>query len=133
MSSLLPADFSIPIDESTQPLLDVTFQSLDLFSAVDSVHSTPTAERPPTSASEQSYDVPGIQTYSAVAKFSVGEEKKEINLGLNYDVHFVTAFPCIPNPQMEVLQEPSDQKRSPHPAKLGDGGLVSMSGMLIHV
>lgn len=107
-SSVLPGDFIIPSDESTQQPLLIKLESLDLISATDSIHTTPTKETPTpmTNVSEQ----PRIRSYSASMRFSVdidGEEKREVNLDLSHDVYFVTAHPCVSSSHMDVLKSPT--------------------------
>jgi hypothetical protein len=107
MSSILPGDFLLPSDTSFQPSLSITFESLDLFSTAESVHSTSTDEPSPlTDVSDEGK----IQTYSAMMRFTSvaeGEEKREVNVSLTHDVYFVTAHPCIPSPHAEILKMPT--------------------------
>lgn len=106
ISSVLAGDFVLPSDESIQQPLSVTLESLDL-AIVDSVHDTPT-EDDPTPLSDAS-DMPATRTYSASMRFMVavnGEDKKEINISLLHDVHFVTAHPCVSSPHTEILKSP---------------------------
>lgn len=96
----MPSEASV----ATQAL-SVRLESLDLFAAVDSAHSTPIKDTstPLTDSSEPSR----IKTYSAMMRFSVdgdGEEAKEVHLELRSDVHFVTAFPCISSHHTEILK-----------------------------
>ncbi|KAF4630195.1 hypothetical protein G7Y89_g7946 [Cudoniella acicularis] len=106
ISSVLPGDFVIPSDESFQKPFSIVFESLDLFSAVDSdtssVQETPTPLTEPTNSSR-------IQTYSAMMRFMIesSEAKREINLALAHDVHFVTAHPCVPSPYTDILRTPT--------------------------
>jgi hypothetical protein len=108
-SSVLPGDFILPSEETTQTqALAIKLESLDLFAAIDSVHTTPTkgAQTPLTDVSETSK----IQTYSAMMRFSVDAEReitKEINIELRYDVHFVTAFPCVSSQHTSILKSPA--------------------------
>lgn len=107
-SSVLPGDFILPSDFSTQPSLSITFESLDLFSTAESVHSSSFVE--PTPLSDADSEAANIQTYSAMMKFTIlaeGEEKKEINVSLTHDVHFVTAHPCISSHHAEILKAPT--------------------------
>ena len=106
-STVLPGDFILPSDSSTQPPLSVTFESLDLFATADSVHSK---EEDLASPMSNDSDVPKIQTYSTLMRFSTlaeGEDKKEVNVSLTYDVFFVTAHPCIPSAHAEILKTPT--------------------------
>ena len=107
-SSVLPGDFVLPSDESSQQPLSIKLESLDLFAAAASVHDTPTKETP-TPLSDMS-EPPEIGTYSAMMRFSVdadGEEMKEVNLALSNDVHFVTAFPCVSSSHTGLLKSPT--------------------------
>ncbi|KAH7308787.1 hypothetical protein BKA65DRAFT_519910 [Rhexocercosporidium sp. MPI-PUGE-AT-0058] len=104
-SSVLPGDFILPSDEASQIAISVTFNSLDLFAAADSGHATPTDDKP-TPLSDISLP-PTIKTYSAMMRFTIvsaGEEKKEVNVALNHDIHFVTAHPCMPSPHIDILK-----------------------------
>ena len=106
-SSVLPGDFILPSDLSTQPSFSITFESLDLFSTAESVHSSSFVE--PTPLSDADSEAANIQTYSAMMRFTSlaeGEEKKEINVSLTHDVYFVTAHPCIPSHHAEILKAP---------------------------
>ena len=107
-SSVLPGDFILPSDLSTQPSFSITFESLDLFSTAESVHSSSFVE--PTPLSDADSEAANIQTYSAMMRFTSlaeGEEKKEINVSLTHDVYFVTAHPCIPSHHAEILKAPT--------------------------
>jgi len=77
---------------------------------MDSVHTTPTKDKDtPTPLSDFS-EATGIQTYSALMRFSIdaeGEAPKEINVELKHDVHFVTAFPCISSQHTEIVKSPT--------------------------
>jgi hypothetical protein len=105
---VLPGDFVLPSDESSQQPLSIKLESLNLFAAAESVHDTPTKETA-TPLSDMS-EPPEIRTYSAMMRFSVdadGEEKKEVNLALSNDVHFVTAFPCVSSSHTDLLKSPT--------------------------
>lgn len=85
----------------------ITFESLDLF-AVDSDETTPTEEEP--TPQTEITTVPSIKTYSAMMRFLLsldGDDKKEINVALTHDVHFVTAHPCVKSHSIEVLKSPT--------------------------
>ena len=104
-SSVLPGDFILPSDEASQTAISVTFDSLDLFAAADSGQETPTEDHT-TPLSEVSM-APTIKTYSAMMRFTIvatGEEKKEVNVALNHDIHFVTAHPCVPSTHVDILK-----------------------------
>jgi hypothetical protein len=109
-SSVLPGDFTLPSEESTQQeAFSIKLESLDFFATVDSEPSTPKKEEPTPSDTSEA-DVPSIKTYSAMMRFSVDadqQEKKEISLELRNDVYFVTAFPCVSSPHMSILKTPT--------------------------
>ena len=108
MSSVLPGDFILPSDTSHQAPLSVTFNSLDLFSSAESVHSGSFDQASPLS--DDASEMPKIQTYTAMMHFTSiaeGDEKKDYNVSLTHDVYFVTAHPCIPSPHSEVLKTPT--------------------------
>ena len=123
-SSVLPGDFILPSDESPQHPLLIKLESLDLFAATDSVHTTPTkdTQTPLTDISEP----PRIRTYSAMMRFSVdadGEEKKEVNLALSNDVYFVTAFPCVSSSHTNLLKSPTSPSfQMPEQSRTGSSG-----------
>ncbi|KAF5873102.1 putative helicase-like protein [Botrytis fragariae] len=106
-SSILPGDFVAVYDSPTLNPPSITFESLDLF-AVDSDETTPTEEEP-TPQTELS-TAPSIKTYSAMMRFLLsldGDDKKEINVALTHDIHFVTAHPCVKSHSIEVLKSPT--------------------------
>ncbi|QSZ36680.1 hypothetical protein DSL72_006561 [Monilinia vaccinii-corymbosi] len=106
-SSILPGDFVLVYDAPTPNPPTITLESLDLF-AVDSDEMTP-AEEEPTPQTDTT-TAPGIRTYSAMMRFLMdldGDDKKEINIALTNDVHFVTAHPCVKSHSIEVLKSPT--------------------------
>jgi len=116
-SSVLPGDFILPSDEASQTAISVTFESLDLFAAADSGQETPTEDHT-TPLSEVSL-APTIKTYSAMMRFTIvatGEDKKEVNVALNHDVHFVTAHPCVPSPHVDMLKTAMSPAFLPSPS-----------------
>ncbi|EMR90343.1 putative helicase-like protein [Botrytis cinerea BcDW1] len=105
--SILPGDFVAVYDPPTLHPPSITFESLDLF-AVDSDETTPTEEEP--TPQTEITTVPSIKTYSAMMRFLLsldGDDKKEINVALTHDVHFVTAHPCVKSHSIEVLKSPT--------------------------
>lgn len=110
-SSVLPGDFIQPSDEFTQIPISVTFESLDLFAADDSLEPTPSDDSVTLSTNRtETTDLPSIQKYSGMMRFSVeldGEDKKEIDVAISHDVQFVTAHPCIPPPPSDILKSPT--------------------------
>ncbi|KAG4033822.1 hypothetical protein MFRU_004g03250 [Monilinia fructicola] len=106
-SSILPGDFVAVYDPPTPNPPTIIFESLDLF-AVDSDEITPTEEEPIPQTDTTT--APSIKTYSAMMRFLMdldGDEKKEINIALTNDVHFVTAHPCVKSHNIEVLRSPT--------------------------
>ncbi|KAI9647762.1 hypothetical protein NHQ30_004150 [Ciborinia camelliae] len=106
-SSILPGDFAKVYDTPTLNPPSITFESLDLF-AVDSDDTTPTEEDPAPEI--EITTAPSIKTYSAMMRFIMdldGDDKKEINVALTHDVHFVTAHPCVKSHNIEILKSPS--------------------------
>lgn len=121
----------VPSDESTQKPLSVVFESLDLFSSVDSEVNSIT-ETPGTETTE--LNAPGIKTYSAMMRFALqidGKGKKEVNLALSHDVHFVTAHPCVSSPFLDILRTPTSP--SFHDHEHGEMDADSISGKFILV
>ena len=114
LSSVLPGDFILPSDEASQIAISVTLESLDLFEATDSGYETPTEDKS-TPLSDISLP-PAIKTYSAMMRFTIvsaGEEKKEVNIALNHDIHFVTGHPCAPSQHIDILKTATSPPFSP--------------------
>ncbi|KAH7409625.1 hypothetical protein BKA64DRAFT_742685 [Cadophora sp. MPI-SDFR-AT-0126] len=131
-SSVLPGDFILPSDESSQTAISVTFESLDLFTATDSGQETPTEDKS-TPLSEVSL-APSIKTYSAMMRFTIvasGEDKKEANVALNHDIHFVTAHPCIPSPHVDILKTAMSPALVPSPSSRS-GNQDAITGHPLH-
>ncbi|KAG4428657.1 hypothetical protein IFR05_015863, partial [Cadophora sp. M221] len=131
-SSVLPGDFILPSDEASQVAISVTFDSLDLFAATESGHETPTEENQ-TPLSDLSLALT-IKTYSAMMRFTIvssGEEKKEVNVALNHDIHFVTAHPCVPSPHIDILKAAMSPPFTPNPS-LRSGVHDSFTGHPLH-
>lgn len=105
-SSILSGDFSLPGSEQEEfDHLIVKLVSLDLFASEDSEFSTPAGDQPtPSTDVTQRQD---IKNYSAMMRFTInskGHESRETNIALTYDVHFVTAHPCVPTRNNSILQ-----------------------------
>ncbi|KAH9224975.1 hypothetical protein DL95DRAFT_517115 [Leptodontidium sp. 2 PMI_412] len=131
-SSVLPGDFILPSDEASQVAISVKFDSLDLFAAAESGLETPTEDNQ-TPHSDLSL-APTIKTYSAMMRFTVvsaGEEKKEVNVALNHDIHFVTAHPCVPSPYIDILKAAMSPAFTPTPS-LKSGVHDSFKGHPLH-
>ncbi|KFY05208.1 hypothetical protein V491_09180 [Pseudogymnoascus sp. VKM F-3775] len=92
--TILPGDFTLPPADVPDPVnLEVTLESLDLFTGLDSAHSSPVDEHAP---GVEPIGRPNIRTYSAMLQFTVkpsDEPTKSMNFALTYDVQFVTAHP----------------------------------------
>lgn len=119
-SSILPGDFVAVYDIPTPNPPSIIFESLDLF-AVDSDETTPTEEEP-TSQTDMT-TAPSIKTYSAMMRFLMdldADDKKEINVALTNDVHFVTAHPCVKAHSIEVLKSPTNLSFQSQGADKGD-------------
>jgi hypothetical protein len=131
-SSVLPGDFIFPSDASHQAALSITFESLDLFSTAESVHSGSLDE--PSPLSEADSDTANIQTYSAMMRFTSvaeGEERKEVNVSLMHDVYFVTAHPCIPSQHADILKTATSPSfRAQSLSSVSSGSLPKLSGKL---
>lgn len=103
--TILPGDFTLPRADVPDPVnLEVTLDSLDLFTALDSAESSPVNEDGPGA---ETIDHPKIRTYSAMLQFTVkpsDEPTKSMNFALTYDVQFVTAHPCVPSLHTRLVQ-----------------------------
>jgi hypothetical protein len=105
-NSVLPGDFVIPSDESIPRSLSVTFESLDIFSAVESGSNSIADGSTPLT------DIHGsrIKICSAMMTFIIeaeSEKEREISLALGYDIRFVTAHPCLPSPHTNIIRTPT--------------------------
>ncbi|KAL2263094.1 hypothetical protein VTK26DRAFT_8252 [Humicola hyalothermophila] len=113
-SSVLPADFIIPLDNSYRdkapPVIRIDLRSLTLRDPVDAVHSTP-AEGFGTSPLSEVSRSPDIRTYAASITFAVTDvdsgETKEHSFTLAKDINFVTAHPCVPSQHIKIMKSPS--------------------------
>jgi hypothetical protein len=108
-STVLPGDFTLPVDDVLDAEnLEVALKSLELFTAVDSVEDTPRDEKP--SPMSETTEIPAIKSYSAMMAFAVkslGGGSKDLSYNISYDVHFVTAHPCIPSHHTSLLDSPT--------------------------
>lgn len=124
-SSILPGDFNILSDELSDSTLTIKLKSLSFTRPVGSLPTSPSRET--TSPVSEETKQPHIETYAAVARFSyiLGGEARERCLNLRHDVRFVTAHPCVPNPQNLHLL---NSKAGPAMARLAGspGGSDSM-------
>lgn len=111
-STILPGDFILPVDDVLDAEnLEVTLKSLELFTTGDSVDGTPRDEIPtPMSESTETTEIPEIKSYSALMTFTVkslGGGSRELSFNISYDVHFVTAHPCVPSQHTNLLDSPT--------------------------
>lgn len=106
--SIIPGDFTLPLLDALDPVnLEVTLESLDLLAGIEPQESTPTETTSPTS---DATDIRELQTYLATMKFCIvvaSNETKNMNVALTYDVHFVTAHPCVPTSNITLLSSPT--------------------------
>ncbi len=130
VSTILPGDFTLPVDDIIDAEnLVVTLKSLELFNGVEPFNDTPRDEKP-TPISESS-EIPAIKSYSAMMTFvvkSLAGVIKDLSFKISYDVHFVTAHPCVPSHHTSLLDSPTsppfqlpkpppllgDMEQSPH-------------------
>lgn len=123
INSILPGDFTFPVrDFLDTENFEVKLESLDLIAAGSSAGETPS----PGSSDAQDFKTGKIIDCSATMRFVVklGGRGTELDFDLRYDVHFVTAHPCIPShhtdilkPSRSPLQKPSsldDSASGPH-------------------
>jgi len=136
-SSVLPGDFIIPSEETTQQnAMSVMMESLDFFASDNSTSTTPMNETPDESVLSEAQT---IRTYSAMIRFSVdvdGEKKRQVNLELKYNVQFVTAFPCVTSPYTDMVRSPTSpsfqsSQQSPSSSPRDLTGLTHLAGLLI--
>ncbi|EPE25525.1 hypothetical protein GLAREA_01437 [Glarea lozoyensis ATCC 20868] len=105
--SVLPGDFVLPSDESIPRSFSTYFHSMKLLSA-----SEPDPESVDDGFSSRSSSSGPAQTKncSALMHFTIEtdfERNREISLALRYDVRFVTAYPCLPSPHLEIIRTPT--------------------------
>lgn len=111
-STILPGDFTLPIDDVLDAEnLEVTLKSLELFTTIDSVNDTSRDENPtPMSKATETSETPGIKSYSSLMTFTVnslGGGSRDLSFHISYDVHFVTAHPCVPSHHTSLLDSPT--------------------------
>jgi hypothetical protein len=111
-STILPGDFTLPVDDiHDTENLEVTLKLLELFTTVDSVDDTSRDDKPtPISEATETTEVQAIKNYSAMMEFvvkSLGGGVKDLSFNISYDVHFVTAHPCIPSQYTSLLNSPA--------------------------
>jgi hypothetical protein len=111
-STILPGDFILPVDDVLDAEnLEVTLKSLELFTTVDSLDDTPRDEKSnPMSEATETTEIPEIKSYSAMMTFTVnslGGCSRDLSFNISYDVHFVTAHPCVPSHNTNLLDSPT--------------------------
>ena len=68
---------------------------------------------------------------------ATGEDKKEVNVALNHDVHFVTAHPCVPSSHVNMLKTAMSPAFLPSPSsrsgdKEASTGMYRVIQLLLH-
>jgi hypothetical protein len=120
INTILPGDFTLPVhDNSDSEKLEVKLESLELTATSDPPGRTPT----PAYNDEEDLEVRKVTNCSAAMKFIVvsGEHNVELTLNLRYDVHFVTAHPCVPSQHTALLKSPTSPSfRIPTPPPYSD-------------
>lgn len=91
--------------------LEVTLKSLELSAMVEPDHDTPGDEiLTPLSETTDATENPTVASYSAIMTFTVkslGGASRELAFNILYDVHFVTAHPCVPSRHTMILNSPT--------------------------
>ncbi|KAH6647066.1 hypothetical protein BKA67DRAFT_525561 [Truncatella angustata] len=113
-SNILPADFIIPHEnnhpEPPPSNIRIDLKSLDLYSAVDSLQSTPVFEEPETPFSDFT-QASNLQTHQASIAFTMTYDgvqgEQTLNLSLARDVYFVTAHPCAASSYVKYFKSPT--------------------------
>ncbi|KAI1408079.1 hypothetical protein F5Y13DRAFT_114534 [Hypoxylon sp. FL1857] len=115
-SDVLPADFIIPHENaySNAPPSNIRIElkSLNFYAPIDSVSTTPTADKGfhPFSDSSKEKD-PEIHTYPASTTFTISHDALDRdeyhNFALTNDVYFVTAHPCVPSSYVKYFKSPT--------------------------
>ncbi|KAI0172475.1 hypothetical protein GGR52DRAFT_408980 [Hypoxylon sp. FL1284] len=115
-SNVLPADFIIPYENaylnSPPSNIRVELRSLNLPSQMDSVSTTPTAEKSfnllPDSGKENGRE---IHTYPASVTFAMShdtlDQEESHHFALSNDVYFVTAHPCVASSYVKYSKSPT--------------------------
>ncbi|KAI1100858.1 hypothetical protein F4804DRAFT_317741 [Jackrogersella minutella] len=115
-SNVLPADFIIPHENAyAKPPpsnIRVELKSLNLYAPIDSVSTTPTADKGFHPFSDSSKEkVPEIHTYPAFAAFALSHDSLDgdeyHNFALGNDVYFVTAHPCVASSYVKYFKSPT--------------------------
>ncbi|OTB05031.1 hypothetical protein M426DRAFT_73147 [Hypoxylon sp. CI-4A] len=114
-SDVLPADFIIPYETAypNRPPSNIRIElkSLNLYTPVDSVSTTPTAEKgfhPFSDSEEKDREIP---TYPASTTFTISHDALDRdeyhNFALTNDVYFVTAHPCVASSYVKYFKSPT--------------------------
>jgi len=84
---------------------------LDLFTTVDVIDDTPSDEKPaPMSEATETTAIPEIKSCSVMMTFTIKSldgDSRDLSFNISYDVHFVTAHPCIPSHNTNLLNSPA--------------------------
>jgi hypothetical protein len=121
-STILPGDFTLPVDDvHDAENLEVSLESLELVSATESIRNTSKEEKPtPMTENTDITESLAIMSYSAIMTFAVrslGGGFRDLAFNISYDVHFVTAHPCVPSHHTRILNSPTSPSfRVPNPA-----------------
>ncbi|KAI1392426.1 uncharacterized protein F4822DRAFT_391018 [Hypoxylon trugodes] len=115
-SNVLPADFIIPYENSyaNPPPSNVRIElkSLNLYAPIDSVSTTPTADKGFHPFSDSTKEkAPEIHTYPASVTFTMShdalDQEEYHNFALSNDVYFVTAHPCVASSYVKYFKSPT--------------------------
>lgn len=114
-SLVLPGDFSVPTADPIHVPMQVNFLGLDLFAADSGTPSIRSLKGDRRSETLSTINNKFVHNYIASMRFALsGLETSlmargdhEIDIELKYDIHFVTAHPCVPNANINQLLRPS--------------------------
>ncbi|KAI8957831.1 hypothetical protein F5Y11DRAFT_352173 [Daldinia sp. FL1419] len=115
-ANVLPADFIIPYENSypnpPPSNIRIELKSLNLNTPVDSVSTTPTADKGFHLFSDSNKEKDReIRTYPASVTFTVSHDALERdeyhNFALSNDVYFVTAHPCVASSYVKYFKSPT--------------------------
>ncbi|KAI1088919.1 hypothetical protein F5B19DRAFT_485607 [Rostrohypoxylon terebratum] len=115
-SNVLPADFIIPYEnayaKSPPSNIRAELKSLNLYAPIDSVSTTPTADKGFHPFTEHNKEKePEIHTYPASTTFTISHDSLDQdeyhNFALTNDVNFVTAHPCVASSYVKYFKSPT--------------------------
>ncbi|KAI2464407.1 hypothetical protein F4781DRAFT_425559 [Annulohypoxylon bovei var. microspora] len=115
-SNVLPADFIIPYENayanSPPSNIKIELKSLNLYAPIDSVSTTPTADKGFHPLSEPNKEKEReIRTYPASTTFTISHDSLDQdeyhNFALTNDVYFVTAHPCVASSYVKYFKSPT--------------------------